>query len=65
MFPEAVPGGDKALADSLSCKKLMMNPGQTHTTQIPADAPEGDYKFYCAPHRTGDSYIGELTSKAP
>ncbi|CEJ44776.1 plastocyanin [Umezakia ovalisporum] len=47
-------------AKSLSNTKLMMIPGQTYTTVIPADAPAGDYTFYCQPHR-GAGMVGKLT----
>jgi plastocyanin len=55
-----IPGGDKALAKSLSNEKLLMSPGQTASTTIPADAPAGDYTFYCAPHR-GAGMVGKIT----
>lgn len=54
------PAKDKALAASLSHKKLALNPGQKMETVIPADAPAGDYTFYCEPHR-GAGMVGKLT----
>jgi plastocyanin len=58
--PVKNPAKDKALAESLSHKKLLLNPKQTVTTVIPADAPAGDYVFYCAPHR-GAGMTGKIT----
>lgn len=55
-----VPGGDKALAASLSHKKLEMAPGGTIEVTIPKDAPAGDYTYYCEPHR-GAGMVGKLT----
>jgi plastocyanin len=48
------------LAKSLSHKKLLMSPGQKETTTFPADAPAGDYTFYCEPHR-GAGMVGTIT----
>lgn len=48
------------LAKGLSHKQLLMTPGQTVKTAIPADAPAGDYTFYCEPHR-GAGMIGKIT----
>jgi plastocyanin len=53
------PNQDKALAESLSHTKLLLNPKQTVETVIPADAPTGEYTFYCAPHR-GAGMVGKL-----
>jgi plastocyanin len=47
-------------AKALSHKKLMMNPGQAIETTFPADAPAGDYTFYCEPHR-GAGMVGKIT----
>ena len=55
-----IPGGDKALATSLSHKKLEMAPGDTFEVQIPADAPAGEYTYYCEPHR-GAGMVGKIT----
>ncbi|MBG1265154.1 plastocyanin [Nostoc sp. WHI] len=54
------PDKSKDLATSLSHKKLLMSPGQKETTTFPADAPAGDYTFYCEPHR-GAGMIGIIT----
>lgn len=54
------PTKDAALATSLSQKKLLMSPGQKQTTTFPADAPAGDYTFYCEPHR-GAGMVGKIT----
>ncbi|WP_373527171.1 plastocyanin [Nostoc sp.] len=48
------------LAKSLSHKQLMMSAGQTTKTTFPADAPAGDYTFYCEPHR-GAGMVGTIT----
>lgn len=55
-----IPGGDKALATSLSHKKLEMAPGSSFEITIPADAPAGDYSYYCEPHR-GAGMVGKIT----
>ncbi|WP_017652446.1 plastocyanin [Fortiea contorta] len=54
------PAKDAALAKALSHKKLLMSPGQTQSTTFPADAPAGDYTFYCEPHR-GAGMVGKIT----
>ncbi|MDB9313094.1 plastocyanin [Spirulina sp. CS-785/01] len=52
-----VPGGiDKA---SLSHNKLLFSPGESYATNIPEDAPAGEYEFYCQPHR-GAGMVGKL-----
>jgi plastocyanin len=56
----SVPGGDKALATSLSHKKLEMSPGSSFELTIPTDAPAGDYSYYCEPHR-GAGMVGKIT----
>jgi plastocyanin len=53
------PNKDAALAKSLSHKKLLLSPGQTKTTVIPADAAPGAYTFYCEPHR-GAGMVGQI-----
>jgi plastocyanin len=61
IFDEAtIPGADKALAKSMSHKKLEMAPGDTIEVTIPKDAPAGDYTYYCEPHR-GAGMVGKLT----
>ncbi|HLO88724.1 MAG TPA: plastocyanin [Nostocaceae cyanobacterium] len=57
--PAKNPAKDKALAASLSHTKLLLNPKQTVETVIPADAPAGEYTFYCAPHR-GAGMTGKI-----
>lgn len=59
---DAANNPDKSadLAKGLSHKQLLMTPGQTVKTDIPADAPAGDYTFYCEPHR-GAGMIGKIT----
>ena len=54
------PAHDKALATALSHTKLLLNPGQKQTTTFSADAPAGDYTFYCQPHR-GAGMVGKIT----
>jgi plastocyanin len=54
------PSKSADLAKGLSHKQLLMTPGQTVKTAIPADAPAGDYTFYCEPHR-GAGMIGKIT----
>lgn len=56
----SIPGGDKALATSLSHKKLEMSPGSAFEVTVPADAPAGDYSYYCEPHR-GAGMVGQIT----
>ncbi|AFZ44082.1 plastocyanin [Halothece sp. PCC 7418] len=46
-----VPSGAKALASSLSKNKLLSGAGESHTVTFPEDAPKGEYKYYCQPHR--------------
>jgi plastocyanin len=53
------PAKSADLAKSLSHKQLLMSPGQKQTTTIPADAPAGDYTFYCEPHR-GAGMVGHI-----
>ncbi|BAY64263.1 plastocyanin [Calothrix brevissima NIES-22] len=45
------PAKSADLAKSLSQTKLLLNPGQKVSTTFPADAPAGEYSFYCTPHR--------------
>ncbi|BAT53333.1 plastocyanin [Nostoc sp. NIES-3756] len=54
------PAKSADLAKSLSHKQLLMSPGQNVTTTFPADAPAGDYTFYCEPHR-GAGMVGKIT----
>ncbi|WP_392531439.1 plastocyanin [Nostoc sp. C117] len=61
--PGKNPGQNKELAASLSHKKMLMSPGQKETTTFPADAPVGEYTFYCEPHR-GAGMIGTITVKS-
>lgn len=53
------PNKDATLAKGLSHKQLLMAPGQNFTTTIPADAPAGEYTFYCEPHR-GAGMVGKV-----
>jgi plastocyanin len=55
---ESVPGGDKALAASLSHKGLE-GTGSSATVTFPADAPAGDYSYFCMPHR-GAGMVGKI-----
>ena len=54
------PAKSADLAKSLSHKALLMSPGQSQTTTFPADAPAGEYTFYCEPHR-GAGMVGKIT----
>lgn len=54
-----VPNGDKALAKSLSKTNLMFAPGESAEITIPADAPAGEYTYYCQPHR-GAGMVGKI-----
>ncbi len=54
------PAKSADLAKSLSHKQLLMSPSQNVTTTFPADAPAGDYTFYCEPHR-GAGMVGKIT----
>jgi plastocyanin len=53
------PAKSSDLAKSLSHKNLLMNPGQKQTTTFAADAPAGEYTFYCEPHR-GAGMVGKV-----
>ncbi|BAZ07908.1 plastocyanin [Calothrix sp. NIES-3974] len=53
------PAKSADLAKALSHKQLMMNPGQALETTFPADAPAGEYTFYCEPHR-GAGMVGKV-----
>jgi plastocyanin len=55
---DKVPGGDKALAASLSHKGLEGN-GSTFSVAFPADAPAGEYSYFCMPHR-GAGMVGKI-----
>jgi plastocyanin len=59
---KTIPGGDKALAKSLSHKQLEMSPGDSYELTIPKDAPAGEYTYFCEPHRsagmTGKLIVG-------
>ena len=53
------PAKSADLVKGLSHKQLVMSPGQEFTSTIPADAPAGDYTFYCEPHR-GAGMVGHV-----
>ncbi len=53
------PAKSADLAKGLSHKQLVMSPGQEFTSTIPADAPAGEYTFYCEPHR-GAGMVGKV-----
>jgi len=38
-------------ADTLSQKKLLVKPGDSYVTTIPADQAPGSYEFHCTPHK--------------
>lgn len=54
---DKVPAG--ADASSLSHKQLLFSPGESYSTTFPADAPAGEYNFYCEPHR-GAGMVGKI-----
>ncbi|NJK99860.1 MAG: plastocyanin [Spirulinaceae cyanobacterium RM2_2_10] len=56
VFDKAPAGVD---ASSLSHKQLLFAPGESYATTIPADAPEGEYSYYCEPHR-GAGMVGKI-----
>lgn len=60
VFNGAINPGGAALSTSFSQKQLMMSPGQEFKVTIPADAPAGDYAYYCEPHR-GAGMQGTIT----
>lgn len=53
-----VPGGDAELAASLSHKGLE-GAGKSFDIAIPANAPAGEYTYFCLPHR-GAGMVGKL-----
>ncbi|MBD2325594.1 plastocyanin [Alkalinema sp. FACHB-956] len=55
---DKVPGGDSALAASLSHKSLE-GAGKTFSVTFPADAPAGEYSYFCMPHR-GAGMVGRI-----
>ncbi len=55
---DKVPGADKALAASLSHKGLEGS-GSTFSIAFPADAPAGEYSYFCMPHR-GAGMVGKI-----
>ncbi len=55
---DKVPGNDKALADSLSYKKLLNAPKQAIEKTF-SDLPSGEYTYYCTPHR-GAGMVGKI-----
>jgi plastocyanin len=60
VFDSAInPAKSADLAKVLSHKQLMMSPGQKETTTFAADAPAGEYTFYCEPHR-GAGMVGKI-----
>lgn len=53
-----IPGGDAELAASLSHKALS-GTGKDFEVQIPANAPAGEYTYFCTPHR-GAGMVGKV-----
>lgn len=63
VFDDAkVPGGNKAVAKKLSHEKLTFSPGESFEATFPADIAEGEYPFYCQPHR-GAGMAGKVIVK--
>ncbi|MFB2837231.1 plastocyanin [Floridanema evergladense] len=58
--PKKNPAKSAALAKSLSNTKLAMNRGDKITATFPADAPAGEYTYFCQPHQ-GAGMIGKIT----
>jgi plastocyanin len=56
---DKVPGDDKALAASLSHKGLE-GAGSSFKVTFPADAPAGEYSYFCLPHR-GAGMVGKIS----
>ena len=54
------PNKSADLAKSISHKQLLMTPGQEVKTTFPEGTPDGDYSYYCEPHR-GAGMIGKIT----
>ncbi len=54
---DKVPAGADATA--LGHKQLLFSPGESYATSFPADAPTGDYSYYCEPHR-GAGMVGKI-----
>jgi plastocyanin len=53
------PNKSADLAKSLSHKQLLMTPGQEVKTTFPEGTPEGEYSYYCEPHR-GAGMMGKI-----
>lgn len=53
-----IPSQNKELADKLSHKGLE-GAGKSFELTIPADAPAGDYSYFCLPHR-GAGMVGKV-----
>ena len=56
------PSKSADLAKCMSHKQLLMTPGQEVKTTFPEDTPEGDYTYYCEPHR-GAGMVGTISVK--
>ena len=56
------PNKSADLAKGMSHKQLLMTPGQEVRTTFPEDTPEGDYTYYCEPHR-GAGMVGTISVK--
>ncbi|WP_017306248.1 plastocyanin [Spirulina subsalsa] len=52
-------GPSGAKLDKLSHDKLLFSPGESYTTEFPADSPKGEYDYYCQPHR-GAGMVGKI-----
>ncbi|MBZ8179124.1 plastocyanin [Oscillatoria salina IIICB1] len=57
IFDKTPAGGE--LAAKLSQDKLLFSPGQDYKVAFPADAPKGEYTYYCQPHR-GAGMVGKI-----
>lgn len=54
-----IPNKSSALAKDLSHEKLLFAPGDGYESTFPADAPSGQYNYYCQPHR-GAGMVGKI-----
>lgn len=57
-----IPSGAKSIAQPLTMSKLLFSPGQSYSVTFPADAPKGEYQYYCQPHR-GAGMNGKILVK--
>lgn len=56
VFDKAPTGAN---LEKLSHDQLLFSPGQSYSTTFPADAAQGEYSYYCQPHR-GAGMVGKI-----